>query len=74
MHGSPKEHVHPQVWVAPGSGTVLCADEHYSNAFGIANEDLVGRPFSSLGSNMPELDRWGTWKQLVAVHAHGMLQ
>jgi hypothetical protein len=50
----------PQVWVAPGSGTVLCADDGLSDCLGVGPEEVAGRSFSSAFGAEPEvLDRWG---------------
>lgn len=45
-----------RLWVSP-MGTVLCAEEHFGDMFGVAAAELVGRPFSSLGVDPVALDR-----------------
>jgi hypothetical protein len=46
-----------RVWVAPGSGLVLTADEAYADLFGFEAAELVGRCVSTLGPDIESLDR-----------------
>lgn len=46
-----------RVWVAPGSGLILTADESFADGFGVAAGELVGRGLSSLGPDIEKLDR-----------------
>ncbi|KAI8474715.1 MAG: hypothetical protein J3K34DRAFT_518018 [Monoraphidium minutum] len=46
-----------RVWVAPGSGLILTADEAYAHEFGTPVSELAGRLASSLGPDIEALDR-----------------
>lgn len=48
-----------RLWVVPGSGTVLAADAAFADQFGVPPSELVGRCVSTLGPDIPALDRWG---------------
>eukprot|EP00877_Chromochloris_zofingiensis_P002523 jgi/Chrzof1/12271/Cz06g28060.t1 len=37
------------------AGVVLCAEEPFSDMFGIASQDVVGKPFTFLGCNSQEM-------------------
>ena len=39
------------------AGTILCADDHFYNTFGVDPLSLVGRSFSSLGTDMEALQK-----------------
>ncbi|GBF92718.1 hypothetical protein Rsub_05087, partial [Raphidocelis subcapitata] len=47
-----------RVWVAPGSGLVLTADEAYADLLGIEAAELVGRVASSLGPDIEAIERF----------------
>jgi hypothetical protein len=47
-----------RLWVAPGSGLVLTADEAFSDAFGFNVHELVGRPLTSLGPDVDALEKY----------------
>ena len=44
-----------KVWATPG-GQILCADQRFSDWFGVTPADLVGTPFSALGADIEALD------------------
>ncbi|KAI8467685.1 MAG: hypothetical protein J3K34DRAFT_523567 [Monoraphidium minutum] len=46
-----------RLWVTPGSGIILCADERFADNFGVSHADVAGRPFSTLGPDMEALNR-----------------
>lgn len=46
-----------RLWVVPGSGTVLAADAAFVDQFGVPPTELVGRCVSSLGPDMPGIDK-----------------
>ncbi len=39
------------------SGIILCAEQRIADVLGMAAQDLVGRPLSSLGSDIQALDK-----------------
>ena len=45
-----------KVWATP-SGQILCADQRFSDWFGVTPADLVGKPFSSLGTDIEALEK-----------------
>ncbi len=47
-----------KVWCTT-NGTILCADQRFSDWFGVPPAEIVGRSFSSLGADIEGLDRWG---------------
>lgn len=46
-----------RLWVAPGSGVMLTADEAFADQFGVPAGELVGRSLSTLGPDIEALDR-----------------
>jgi hypothetical protein len=46
-----------KVWVAPGSGIVLCSDTNFADQFASDSCDMVGRTFASLGTDTVLLER-----------------
>lgn len=46
-----------QVW-ATTTGTVLCADDRFTDWFGLSSRELVGRSISSLSTDIEGFDRW----------------
>ena len=46
-----------RMWVAPGSGFILTADEAFVDQFGVPAADLVGRPASTLGLDIEALEK-----------------
>ena len=45
-----------KVWATP-SGQILCADQRFSDWFGVTPTDMVGKAFSSLGTDIEMLDK-----------------
>ena len=45
-----------KLWATP-SGQILCADQRFSDWFGVTPADLVGKPFSSLGTDIEALEK-----------------
>ena len=46
-----------RLWVLPGTGMVLAADDTFSDHFGIASAELVGRSVSTLGPDIQAIER-----------------
>lgn len=46
-----------RLWVAPVSGAILCADERFSDCFGVSHAEMAGRSFSTLGPDIEALDK-----------------
>jgi PAS domain-containing protein len=65
----PDEHGSVRVWVAPGSGVILTADETCADQFGITAAELVGRGLSTLGPDIEAIDKWAAGGAWVGVWA-----
>jgi len=52
----PKSNNTTQVWVAPGTRTILSADQHAVDHLGYDPSTLVGQPFSKMGPDIAALD------------------
>jgi len=47
-----------RLWVVPGTGVILAADESFADHFGVEAGQLVGRGVGMLGPDIEALDRW----------------